>query len=53
MGQNIHKALEIWVSTKTTLNYRVIVERFSFLNGVFGSLIPIMKSSFYLTEKTN
>jgi hypothetical protein len=30
-----------------TLNYRVIVERYSFPNGVVGGLIPVMKSSLY------
>ena len=32
-----------------TLNYCVVVERHSFLNGVVGGLIPIVKSSLYLT----
>jgi hypothetical protein len=29
----------------------VIVERYSFLNGVVGGSIPVMKSSLYLTRK--
>jgi len=32
-----------------TLNYRVIVKRYPFLNEVVGSLIPAVKSSLYLT----
>jgi hypothetical protein len=34
-----------------TLNYRVIVERYHFPNGVVDGLIPIVKSSLYLTPK--
>ena len=34
-----------------TLNYRVIVKRYPFPNGVVGSLIPALKSSPYLMEK--
>jgi hypothetical protein len=34
-----------------TLNYWVIMERYPFLNGVVGGLIPVVKSSLYLTEK--
>ena len=33
-----------------TLNHRVRVEKYPFLNGVFGGLIPALKSSLYLTE---
>ena len=38
-------------STKMTLNYLVIVERYPILNGVVGGSIPIVKSSLYLMEK--
>jgi hypothetical protein len=31
------------------LNYRVILERYTFMNEVVGGLIPSMKSSLYLT----
>ena len=34
-----------------TLNYQVIVERYSFPNGVVDGSIPIVKSSLYLTEE--
>ena len=34
-----------------TLNYRVIVERYPFPNGVVGNSIYVVKSSLYLTEK--
>ena len=34
---------------ETTLNNLVIVERYPFPNGVVGGLIPVMKSSLYLT----
>ena len=45
------KLIEI-VRSEMTLNYRVIVERYSFANGtVVGSLISVMKSSLYLTGK--
>ena len=37
--------------SKMTLNYRVTMERYPFLNGVVGSSIPAVKSSLYLTEK--
>ena len=33
-----------------TLNYWVIVERYPFLNEVVGGLIPVVKSSLYLTK---
>jgi hypothetical protein len=35
------------------LNCRVIVERYSFLNGVVGDLILAVKFSLYVMEKTN
>ena len=35
-----------------TLNYRLIIERLSFPNGVVGGLITVVKSSLYLTGKT-
>ena len=38
--------------SKTTLNYRVIVERYPFVNKVVGGSIPAVKSSLYSTEKT-
>jgi hypothetical protein len=34
-----------------TLNYRVIMERYPFPNGVVGGSVPVMKSSLYLTEE--
>jgi hypothetical protein len=33
------------------LNYRVIVERYPFMNGVVGGLISVVKFSLYLMEK--
>ena len=35
------------------LNYRVIVERYPFSNGVVGGLIPVVKCSLYLTDEKN
>jgi hypothetical protein len=37
--------------SEMTLNYRVIVERYPFPNGVVDNLIPVLKSSLYLTGK--
>ena len=34
-----------------TLDFRVIMERYPFSDGVVGGLIPAVKSSLYLTEK--
>ena len=34
-----------------TLNYRAVVERYAFPNGVVGSSNHVMKSFSYLTEK--
>ena len=34
-----------------TLTYQVIMEKYSFSNGVVGGSTPAMKSSLYLTEK--
>ena len=42
-----------WFWYEMTLNYRVIVERYPFPNGVIGSSIPVVKTSRYLTEKKN
>jgi hypothetical protein len=39
--------------SKMTLNYRVILERYTFSYGVVGGSIPAVKSSLYLTEKTS
>ena len=39
--------------SKRILNYCVIVERYSFSDGVVGGLNFAMKSSLYLTEKEN
>ena len=36
-----------------TLNYRVIVEKYPFPNGVVGGSIPVVKSSLYLTEESS
>ena len=50
--------LYIWVDIeisfkgfKMTLNYRVIVNRYPFPNGVVVGSIPTVKSSLYLTGK--
>ena len=40
---------EVRVWFEMTLNYWVIVDRYPFLNGVFGGLIIVVKSSLYLT----
>ena len=42
-----------WFScrSKMTLNYRIIMERYPFPNGVVGGSIPIVKSSLYLTKE--
>jgi hypothetical protein len=37
--------------SEMTLNYRVIVEKYPFPNGVVGGSIPAVNSSLYLTEK--
>jgi hypothetical protein len=42
---------DVWF--EMTLNYRVMVERYPFWNGVVGGSSPAMKSSLYLTEKTS
>jgi hypothetical protein len=39
--------------SEMTLNYRVIVERYPFPNGVVGGSIPVVKSSLYLTHQKN
>ena len=39
------------VRSEMTLNYHVIVERYLFLNGVVGTLIPDVKLSLCLMEK--
>ena len=35
------------------INYRVIVERYPFSNGVVGGSNPVVKSSLYLTGQTS
>lgn len=41
-----------WTRSKITLvNYQVIVKRYVFSNGVVGGLIPVARSSLYLTEE--
>ena len=37
------------VQSEMSLNYQLIVERYSFFNGVVGGLNPTAKSSLYLT----
>ena len=39
--------------SKLTLNYWVILDRYTFSYGVVGGSIPAVKSSLYLTEKTS
>ena len=41
------------IGSDTTLNYRVVVERYPFPNGVVGGSIPVERSSLYLTGKTS
>ena len=37
--------------SEVTLNCQVVVEKYTFSNGVVSGLIPVVKSSLYLTEK--
>ena len=37
--------------SEITLNYRAMVERYPFSNGVVGGLIRVVKFSLYLTER--
>ena len=46
-----HKRPHFW--PETTLNHRVIVERYSFPYEIVGGSIPTVKSSLYLMEETN
>ena len=39
--------------SEMALNYQVILERYPFSNEVVGSLIPAVKSSLYLMDKTS
>ena len=41
--------LMTWHWSKMSLNYRVIVERYPFLNGMVGNSIHVVKSSLYLS----